>query len=164
MSKATARTRWRTYISSISHRSNVKRFWNTIRSLSGKRAKIPPNQPISFSLNDGPPKTCTKPTAVAKYFNKQFTSVTAHSRDPDLRHTLRRVKRTHNLDHSYTPFTAANTAAVIHQCKNSTATGPDGLTILHLKKLGPTGIQYLSHIFNLSLFFEFTSLLIKVFL
>jgi hypothetical protein len=33
---------------------------------------------------------------------------------------------------------------------NSTATGPDGLTALHLKHLGPAGIGFLTDLFNLS--------------
>jgi hypothetical protein len=34
---------------------------------------------------------------------------------------------------------------------NSTARGPDGLTTLHLKFLGPIGIAYLTTLYNLSL-------------
>ena len=33
---------------------------------------------------------------------------------------------------------------------NYLAAGPDDLTIHHLKKLDPLGLQYLTHLFNLS--------------
>jgi hypothetical protein len=38
----------------------------------------------------------------------------------------------------------------IRKSSCSTATGPDGLTTLHLKHLGPAGIGYLTDPFNLS--------------
>ena len=146
----TARSRWRTQVSSISHRSNTSRFWNLIRSLSGKRTRVPPNQPISFTNRSGTSKAYSKPSAIAKQFTRLFTSINVHSRDPNLRRTLRRVK-TLNLDPTFTPFSDGDTAAAIRRCNNSTATGPDGLTVLHLKHLGPSGIAYLTKIFNLSI-------------
>jgi hypothetical protein len=42
------------------------------------------------------------------------------------------------------------TTDAINQSSNSNATGPDGLTSLHLKHLGPAGISYLTHLFNMS--------------
>ena len=38
----------------------------------------------------------------------------------------------------------------IAAANNSSARGPDGLTVLHLKHLGPRGIQFLTRIFNIS--------------
>ena len=66
----------------------------------------------------------------------------------------RRVKRELkklNLDHSYEPFSAADTAEAIKLSKNSTATGPDGLAPWHLKQLGPRGIEFLTKTFNRSI-------------
>jgi hypothetical protein len=54
------------------------------------------------------------------------------------------------LDHNFTPFSTADTKQAIRGSKNYTATGPDGLTALHLKNLGPSGIAYLADLFNLS--------------
>jgi hypothetical protein len=42
------------------------------------------------------------------------------------------------------------TTEAINKSSNLTATGPDGLTWLHLKHLGPAGISYLTNLFNLS--------------
>ena len=147
----TARSRWRATVSSTSYSANTRKFWTLIRSLSGTRTRIPPNQPISFTTLDGTTKTCTKPSAIAKFFTKQFTSIKPHTQDPELRKTLRRLHQEHQLDHSFSPFTSANTTEAIKQSKNSTATGPDNLSILHLKNLGPSGTQYLTDICNLSI-------------
>jgi hypothetical protein len=57
----------------------------------------------------------------------------------------------HPLDHSFQPFTAALTISAIEKLSNSTAKGPDGLNLLHLKFLGPLGIKYLTKIYNLSI-------------
>jgi hypothetical protein len=43
------------------------------------------------------------------------------------------------------------TKAAILKSSNSTALGPDGLTSLHLKHLGPRAISYMTTIFNLSI-------------
>jgi hypothetical protein len=42
------------------------------------------------------------------------------------------------------------TEDVIRQSSSSTATGPEGLSSLHLKHLGPAGIAFLTALFNLS--------------
>ena len=54
------------------------------------------------------------------------------------------------LDGSYTPYTEAMTIDAIKSMRNSTAVGPNGLNILHLKHLGPLGIKFLTRLFNLS--------------
>ena len=33
---------------------------------------------------------------------------------------------------------------------NSNTAGPDGLTIHHLKNMGPLGLQYLTHLYSLA--------------
>ena len=48
------------------------------------------------------------------------------------------------------PFTPHLVTQAIRHGGNSRAAGPDGLTILHLKHLGPLATQYLTQLFNLS--------------
>ena len=43
----------------------------------------------------------------------------------------------------------ADTVNAIKASKNSSATGPDGLTAIHLKHLGPKAIAFLTSLFNL---------------
>jgi hypothetical protein len=66
----------------------------------------------------------------------------------DLR--LRNLRYKHKLVPEFNPFTNTLTQDAIKLASNSTATGPDGLTSLHLKHLGPRGISYLTKLFNLS--------------
>ena len=66
------------------------------------------------------------------------------------RRVYRDLKTSNALDRAYTPFTAAQTAAAIKSCKNSTAIGPNGLSNLHLKHVGARGIRFLTRLFILS--------------
>ena len=54
------------------------------------------------------------------------------------------------LDPSYAPFSDEDTIAAIRRAKNSSAVGPDGLTMIHYKHFGPKAISYLTCLFNLS--------------
>ncbi len=70
------------------------------------------------------------------------------SKEP--RETFRINTQNNDLDRSFAPFTDAMTTDAIRATKNSTAVGPNGLTPLHLKHLGPNAIRYLTRLFNLS--------------
>ena len=50
-----------------------------------------------------------------------------------------------------TKFTASETEEAIKKSKPSKSLGPDNISTLHLKHLGPKGIEYLTSIFNLSM-------------
>ena len=54
------------------------------------------------------------------------------------------------LDRSYSPFSESDVVDAIRATKNLSAAGPNGLTPLHLKHLGPLGISFLTRLFNLS--------------
>jgi hypothetical protein len=116
-----------------------------MRILSGKRPLQPPNLSIFFGA-----KCFSKPTAIAKLFCSQFASSSVHKSSCQLRRVMKNLKRAHHLDHSFKPFTDALTKRAIEQSSNSSAAGPDGLTMLHLKNLGKRGISYLTELFNLS--------------
>ena len=146
----TARSKWRDTVSSLSHRTHPKKFWNLIKSLSGKSSRQPPNQPISFLKVDGNHCTCTKPSAIANRFNKAFTTTSTHKHNPESRKVIRSIHKTHKLDNSFEPFSNSEVSEAIKNSRNSTATGPDNLTILHLKHLGPHGLSFLRRLFNLS--------------
>ena len=48
------------------------------------------------------------------------------------------------------PFSSSDTIKVIRRTKNSKAAGPNQITSLHLKHLGPRGLAFLTRLFNLS--------------
>ena len=134
---------WRAKVTTATPKSNLKKFWDLIRSLSGKKSHTPPNQPINFMG-----KSLSKPQSIAKRFNKQFTSIEPHCQDPCTRRIIRKIHSQHKLDQNFSPFTPEAVAKAIRKSRNSTATGPDNTTILHLKHLGPNGINFLCNIFN----------------
>ena len=137
-----SRKSWVEKVESCSLNSNSTRYWSLLRNLSGKRARQPPNQPITFGN-----KVLTKNPSIAKRFNKQFSSVSSHKQNPQTRRVMRNLKHKHQIDPEFTPFTEAATKDAINQASNSTA----GLTSLHFKHLGLRGVAYLTKLFNLSL-------------
>ena len=102
--------------------------------------------PISFGN-----QTFTKFKDIAAQFTKQFTSVVPHSSNPNARKIWRSIKKRHLTDEDAPTFTAEAVKSAIQGGGNSKAAGPDHLTILHLKHLGPSGLNYLTQIFNLSI-------------
>jgi hypothetical protein len=114
-----------------------------LRNLSGKKSHVAPNQPISFGSS-----TFSKPAEISEQFIRQY--VPSPKSDPLTRLVQRKLHEDHPLDFNFSPFTPALTEEAIHKSSSSTATGPDGLTLLHLKHLGPAGIGYLTDLFNLS--------------
>lgn len=134
---------WSDTLAKSDHNSNTRHFWSTLRTLSGKSSRPAPNLPISFGN-----RTYSKSTAIANRFNKQFTSVLPHTSDPLMRKVLRGVRKRKLTDDGVELFSAAQVKAAIAAGGNSTAAGPDKLTILHLKHLGPLGLSFLTDVFN----------------
>jgi hypothetical protein len=103
-----------------------------IRNCPGKALVPPPNQPISFKG-----KMHTKAPDIARNFCSLFTKTVKHKSDPRTRKVRRSLLKKHKLDRSFAPLTPLATRDAINSAKSSTATGPDGLTAIHLKHLGP---------------------------
>lgn len=70
--------------------------------------------------------------------------------DPFTRKVMHDLHRKHQLNHSFAPFTLTLTTDAINVSSSLTATGPDGLTSLNLKHLGPAGVAYPTAIYKLS--------------
>ena len=145
VSAAASRAKWQDFVETLDRRSNPRRYWQLLRNLSGAKSSVPPNQFIRFGN-----KLCSKPAAIAKKFNHQYTNIRKHSSSKLSRLINRNLRDEHPIDHSFRPFTLEDTAAAIKRSKNSSALGPDGLAPLHLKHLGPAALSYLTELFNLS--------------
>ena len=117
-----------------------KKLWSTIKGL-GNNPRQPENQGISFNN-----KTINHPKKLATNFNKQYTPNTDKKPQQALRNILRRMKR--KAKDQAPVFTPAQTLEAIKKAKSSKALGPDGLSPIMLKHLGPNGIKYLTNIFN----------------
>ena len=118
---------------SCSISQNSRKYWKIFNNLSGKRPHQDPNQPISFNN-----QVYTKPQSIATHFCNQFTRPMPHRPSPQTRQILKQIHRQHPLDHSSDAFTTAQVEHAIKSSSNTTASSPDGLTILHLRHLGPT--------------------------
>ena len=140
------RREWVSEVESCSHRQDSSKFWGLISTMSGKKQATPPNQPITFNSHP-----YSDNYTIASHFCKQFTNTVIHSSDPDARLVRRRIRRDHPLDHSAVFLTVEAVRRAVAASGNSAAPGPDGITIRHLKHLGPIGFQYLTNLFNLSL-------------
>ena len=140
------RRRWRTELDSFSHRQDSGRLWRTMTTLSGKKPKTSPNQPITFSSH-----THTNKRKIATAFCRQFSNTVVHTADRAARAFKRKVVRDHPLDHNIPGFSTNMVVQAIKACSNSIATGPNGLTMLHIKHLGSRSISYLTHLYTLSL-------------
>ena len=141
-----ARKTWIEKVESCSPHQSPSAFWSLLRSLSGKKTRPPPNQPISFGN-----RTLTRHSDIAKSFCRQFTAAPNRARTRASRRLRRHTRSRHPLNINWSPITTAATSKAIRDSGNSTAMGPDGLNILHLKHLGPIAISYLTSLYNLSL-------------
>ena len=131
---------------SCSISQNSRKFWKIFNDLSGKRPHQDPNQPISFQNT-----ILTKSHDIATHFCRQFTTQINHRPNPHARRLIRNIRAQHPLDRNTDTFTTTQVREAIRNSGSSTATSPDGLTILHLRHLGPLGLQYLCRLYNLSL-------------
>ena len=117
-----------------------KKLWTTIKSLNDQPIQ-PDNHGISFNN-----KTTNDPKELASHFNKQYTPPSNTKPDKSIRNTLRNMKR--KPKDPKILFTTSQTAAAIKKAKNSKALGPDGLSPIMLKNLGPHGIKFMTIMFN----------------
>ena len=113
-----------------------------LKSLNGKRTV---NQTITFSS-----KTLTHKLEIATALAKQFTSIVPHTSDPSIRILRRELLKECSLDNSTPLFSPDIVAQAIKNSGNSKSAGLDGLTIHHLKNRERLGLQYRTHIYNLS--------------
>ena len=125
------------------HRENTHTLWKTLKNLSNKKMHTNKNHAISF--NNKPSVTSTQ---IANSFNKQFTNTVPHTSNKTNRNIDKQV---HKLPKTTFILTTSEISAAIRNSKNNNSTGPDGISIKHLKNIGPLGLTYLTNTFNLAL-------------
>lgn len=141
--------RWRDFISSIDPKTESSKLWKTIKKLNNSQTSSI-NHPISFNN-----KQYTKPLDIASRFNDLFNKAAPLAPPPHsfARQLHRSIRKSHALakEAVAVEFDPSEVAAAIDSFSNSKAAGPDGLNILHLKHLGPRGLDFLTGLLNLSL-------------
>ena len=136
------RNKWKETVENIDKSCSSKLF-KLLKNLNSKDSSNP-YQSIRFKG-----KYYSTAKGIANKFNKQYSSIVHHKSSKDTRKIINNIKKNTLEDHvSYTP---QQVTEAIKKSKNSKAIGPDGLSNLHLKHLGEKGLQYLTHIFNLSI-------------
>ena len=117
-------------------------LWAAVRSLE---ARGPPAlRDISFGK-----QSASAHHRVARLFNVHFSTPVPHRSSRDSKTVLRAIR---SMPQSDSPsFSAVQVAEAIAAQRSSTAIGPDGLSVIHLKHLGPKSHQFLASLFNASL-------------
>ena len=132
--------KWKETVNNI--KGNSSKLFRLIKNLSNKDLANP-NQAIRFKG-----KYLSLGKDIATGFVKQFTSIVRHKSSRNSRKITKDIKK-NVLDESVS-FTTEQTIEAIKRSKASKAVGPDGMSNLHLKHIGPKGLEYLTKIFNLS--------------
>ena len=140
--------KWREFVSSFDHRTDAAKLWRTIKALDNKTSKQRRNQPIKFKGKKRK-KTFTSAKDLAHRFNKQFTTPRPHTTSQAYRTITKSIQNRSLEDHP--TITTTQVIKALKKAKNSKATGPDGITMIHLKHLGPKAIEHLTSTFNLSI-------------
>ena len=115
----------------------------TIKAIDGKSPPNADNEAITFGDNQ-----VSSPKQIANYVNRQFTTsnLGRHTSSRETRLVSREITRKTLM--SAVTFTTDQVIKGISNCSNTKAFGPDKLSILHLKNLGPRAIEYLTAFFN----------------
>ena len=127
----------------LDHKTDPSKPWRTIKAIDGKSSLKAENEAIIFDDTQ-----VSSPKQIAKDFNRQFTTskLGRHTSSRETRLVYREIKRKSLM--SAVTFTTDQVIKEISNCSNTKAFGPDLLSILHPKNLGPKAIKYLTALFN----------------
>ena len=134
---------WRSTVVGCGSGCSSKLF-KLIKFLNGKGNNRNSNQAIKFNG-----KYISSAKSIADQFNSQYSSVVQQKSSSFSRIVKRNIAK--NTLSDAPSFTPTQTAEAIRKSKTSKALGPDGLSNVHMKHLGPAGIAYLTKIYNLSM-------------
>ena len=117
-----------------------KKLWTTIKNLNNP-PKPSENQSIKFNnvhYND-PRKLATK-------FNEQYTPGATTKPTKEFRNVLRNLQKRPTDDEII--ITTNQTLEAIKKAKNSKSLGPDNLSPIMLKNIGPAAINFITNVYN----------------
>ena len=135
---------WKTYLQTLDHRTNTSKLYKTLNSITLSNSNTTQSH-AAITTTDTIPSNKQQANILINHFS-HVSHLKPHKDD---RRIIRR--RTHfPTDPDYAPFTYGQTKHIINNLKNSSACGPDNISNIHLKHLGPQGIQALTNISNYS--------------
>lgn len=136
------REKWKAHLEKSSFAPGCKSLWQTIKRLSCPQKKVD-NVALSFAN-----KTISDDAKCANELNRQFTPHPTYQ-DKSSRNTVRKI---HQLNRTDTViFTTEQVTNAVKAAKTSKALGPDGISPIMLKHLGPFGIDFITNMLNLSM-------------
>ena len=135
--------KFREYVSSTNRTTNLKQYWTKIRAI--QKSKDPePNPPPKISLDGKIPSEMETAMKLVCY----YAEVSKGKPKREDRRIVRSTKSSKIVSSQFNPFTKADVRNAIASSKNTSACGPDGISIYHLRNLGEKGLQLLTNIYN----------------
>ena len=141
------RRRWREYCSSLSPFTPVPRIWAVVRSFSGPVTQSNPFRALAIALN-------TPQADVADEFCRLITrpgiTITCPQFTSSKALANQKVRACFMSQHPQLDceFSLDELKSALELCRTKTAAGPDGVTYMMLKNLGPAGRMALLELFN----------------
>lgn len=135
---------WLAFQETLNFKTNPSKLHRTINSLINSNSGITQSH-ASITTSDRIPTRKQQANILIDHYAK-ISHLPKHKED---RHIHRR-KHEFPLNHNITLATTEDTKRIIKKLKNSSAMGIDNISNIHLKHLGPHGIQTLTNIINYS--------------
>lgn len=139
------RKNWDRYLTTLDHKTNSTQVWKTIKKIHSGQTQPPPSHE-SIRRNG---KITTRKEQ-CNLLISHYSKISHKPTTKENRSIIRTLKKLHIDPSQPPPFTPEDTVTAIKSLKNSKATGPDNISNLHLKHLGPIAIAKLTDIFNYS--------------
>ena len=140
--------KWSNYLNTVNFRSNPAKVWKLVKGLDNKyNCTTKTHEAIMKNNTEDIPDTKKQAEILITHYAKMSSL-------PNRAEDRRRLREFHaqNIDHNITTqFTPVMTWRTIKSTKNSSSTGPDNISYIHLKHLGPHAIRLLTEIFNHSI-------------
>ena len=137
---------WNEIVTNLNHKTSSPQFWRLLQKINNSKNNPPPTHE-SFTTNKGTPMTNRQQSnTIMKYYSKISFKPTER-RNRQIKREYKRLKMDNNQP---PPFTSEDVKNTIKSLNKSKAVGPDGVSNLHLKHLGPLAIDKLTSIYNRS--------------
>ena len=140
-------TRWKQALEHITFNTNPSRLWKLVRGLNNRYMDTTDTHEAILTNNTLIPLDRMQVNILNKHYARISQLLHRH-RDTEILHCLHFLQ-TEDLHPPL--FTTQMTEEALKRTKNTTSTGPDGISYLHLKHLGPHAIRALTDIFNTSI-------------
>ena len=138
----TQKNKWHKYIQNLDHKTHTTQLYRTIKKIHTSHTQPPPTHESIQTRNNKIPNPKEQCNLIMAHFSKISFKPTHRNN----RKIIRNLKKQKIDTQAPPPFTTSDTSEAIKSLKNSKAEGPDKISNLHLKHLGPVATQKLTDI------------------